>query len=135
MKFSELRESKYLKKEDVDPAVLVTIDSFKQENVAREGSDPQMKWVMFLKEYEKGVVMNTTNGQILTQIFGTDEADEVVGEKIVLYLDPNVRDLTGKLVGGIRIRGPKGTMKPSLKPHKGNNRPVMENEDEDSIPF
>jgi hypothetical protein len=141
MKFSELSQSNWLKKEDVGAGTLLTIRGFEEANIALEGEKTNMRWVMFFEEVEKGLVLNTTNGQILASIFGTDQADECVGQKVVLYTDPNV-SFGGKLVGGIRIRAPKGTgvARSILKPIKGNNRPkpTMTNEEEDedqSVPF
>jgi hypothetical protein len=116
---------------------LVTIKEIGQENISKEGAEPNLKWILYFHEVDKGLVLNSTNGQIIAKIAGSDESDDWADVQIVLYHDPNV-SFGGKLVGGIRVRAPKGaTGKPLLKPHRGNNRPVMsEEEDEDSsIPF
>ena len=105
---NDLKSSKFLKKEDVGEGVLVTITALTQENVAKEGVDPDLKFALHFKEFEKPLVLNSTNGQIIAQITG--ESDNIekswVGHKIVLYEDPNV-SFGGKLVGGIRVRAPK----------------------------
>ena len=53
------------------------------------------------------MVLNSTNGQAVAAITGSEETDDWIGRKVVLYDDPNV-SFGGKLVGGIRIRAPRG---------------------------
>ena len=84
MKIGQMMAGKYLKKEDCDPPMLVTIDRFEEENVAREDQPTDMKWVMYFKDNEKGLVMNSTNLQLAAIAFGTQETDEWVGRSLVL---------------------------------------------------
>jgi len=127
-KISEMRESKFLKKEDVGAGALVTIAGCQQYNVAMEGAPAEHKWCLTFNEQEKPLVLNGTNTQMCAQICGSDDTDDWTGKRIVLYTDPNV-SYQGKLVGGIRIRAPKKTAPPP-KPAA----PVQELSDED-IPF
>lgn len=107
MNVNELKVSKYLKKEDCGPnGVLVTIERIEQENVAKEGAEPDMKYVMYFQESEKGTVLNSTNGQSIAKILGSEESDAWIGKRIVLYNDPNV-SYAGRITGGIRVRAPK----------------------------
>lgn len=105
---NDLKSSKFLKKEDVGEGVLVTIRGLTKENVAKEGAEPEYKWTLHFEEFEKPLVLNSTNGQIIAQITGFEDEIETkwVGHKIVLYEDPNV-SFGGKLIGGIRVRAPK----------------------------
>jgi hypothetical protein len=103
MRWSELKNSKFLKKEDVDPAVVVTIAGFEKVNVAMEGAEPDYKYAMHLKELEKPLIMNQTNGMILADITRSEESEDSVGLKVELYNDPNIM-YGGKRVGGVRIR-------------------------------
>ena len=128
-KTSEMREAKFLRKEDVGRGALGTIASCVQRNVAKDGADPEMKWCLTFQEMDKPLVLNATNVQICEQICGSDDTDDWVGKRIVLYTDPNV-SYQGKLVGGIRVRAPK----PSVAPPKPAPPPVAI-EDDDSIPF
>jgi hypothetical protein len=105
-KTSDMRESKFLKKEDVGRGVLVTISGCVQKNVAKEGADPEQKWCLTFKELDKPLVLNGTNVQLCEAICGSDDTDHWIGKRIVLYTDPNV-SYQGRLVGGIRIRAPK----------------------------
>ncbi len=137
---NEMLPSAYLKKEDCDPPILVTIADIKQENLAMEGKPPEFKWVMFFSEHEKGIVLNSTNIQLAASICASQNTDDWIGKRIVLYSDPNV-SFGGKLVGGIRIRASKNGNKPA-QPSIANaspddvNRRAREIADiEDDIPF
>ena len=127
-RISEMRESKFLKKEDVGTGMLVTIEDCRQFNVAKEGADPEMKWCLLFAEQDKPLVMNQTNLQICAQVCGSEDTDEWKNKRIVLYTDPNVT-FGGKLVGGIRVRAPKK----SAPPPKPVAPPVAD--DDESIPF
>lgn len=127
---SDLKTSKFLKKEDVGVGVLVTISGITQENVAQEGAEPDMKATLHFTELEKPMVLNSTNGQIIARITGASDNIETawVGTKIVLFHDPNV-SYAGKLVGGIRVRAPK----PGSS--AGPKAPPAVNEYDQSLPF
>lgn len=129
-KTSDMRESKFLKKDDVGRGTLVTITGCVQKNVAMEGAAPELKWCLTFSELDKPLVLNSTNIQLCEQVCGSDDTDRWVGKKIVLYTDPNV-SYGGKLIGGIRIRAPKpGSVAPPPPP------PVAVGEiTDDEIPF
>lgn len=126
MHISGLKSSNFLKKEDCDPPVLVTINSVKQENVAKEGAPQELKWCLHLEESEKPLVLNSTNAQLIARITGSEETDDWQGVKIVLYHDPSI-SFGGKIVGGIRVRAPKKSA--STPP------PVFEEPETDEVPF
>ena len=111
MHISELKESKFLRKEDCGQGILVTIEDCRQENVAKDGAPEDLKWCLYVKGHEKPMVLNSTNGQIIAQITGSEDSDGWGGCQIVLYHDPNV-SFGGKLVGGIRVRAPRKPGKP-----------------------
>lgn len=106
MNVNDLKSSKFLTKYDVEPPVLVTIKSYEEKNVAMESQAPEKKWTLMFEELEKPLVLNSTNGQLIAAIVGSDEADEWVGKKVVLYNDKTV-SYAGKITGGIRIRAAK----------------------------
>ena len=130
-KIHEMIPSSFLKKENCDPPILVTISGVKEEDLAMEGKPQEMKWVMYFAESEKGIVLNNTNIQLCAQICGSDDTDGWIGKKIVLYSDPNV-SFGGKLVGGIRVRAPKGgNAKPLTQPSVADvNRKLQEAADD-----
>jgi len=104
-KVGEMIESKFLKKEDVggERGMLVTIAGLKQANVAMQGADPEMKWTISFEEMDKPMVMNSTNIHACAKACASDETDDWVGKKIVIFEDPNV-SFGGKVTGGIRVR-------------------------------
>jgi hypothetical protein len=129
MKIGQMMDSKFLKKEDVEPPKLVTIKGFSQQNAGRDDS-PEMKWTMSFIELGKPMVMNSTNLQLAAQALGSDDTDNWIGKQVVLYNDPSVQ-FQGKLIGGIRIRAPK-------KRNGAAPAPVAvatEEEFDDDIPF
>ena len=137
----DLKQSKYLTKADVTPPILVTIRGYEQVNVAREGADAEMRWALTFDEADKPMVVNSTNGQIIAAITGSEDFDGWIGRKIVLYNDPNI-SFAGKLTGGIRARAPKNQAAPAPKaapapiqaPKQASPAPVVDPED-DSVPF
>jgi hypothetical protein len=131
MKIGQMMESKFLKKEDVEPPKLVTIRGFSQQNAGRDDA-PEMKWTMSFIELNKPMVMNSTNLQLCAQALGSDDTDHWIGKQVVLYNDPSVQ-FQGKLIGGIRIRAPK---KRPGTPAAPAPAPVTADEPfDDDIPF
>lgn len=110
-KIGEMMSSKYLKKDDVGDGVLVTIAGLKKVNAAAEGADPEMKWAMSFTELDKPLILNSTNIQLCAKACGSEDTDDWMGKRVVLYDDPNV-SFAGKLTGGIRIRAPKNKPAP-----------------------
>jgi len=108
---NDLKRNRFLTQKDIGRPVLATINAYKEVNVAMEGAEPDERYVLFFKELEKPLVLNSTNGQIIAAITGSDEFDNWIGHKIVLYVDPNV-SFGGKLVGGIRCRAPRTKIPP-----------------------
>lgn len=115
MNIRDLKQSRFLTQKDIERPVLVTIAGCRAVNVAMEGAEPDERWTLSFREFEKPMVLNSTNGQIIAAITGSGESDDWIGKKIVLYVDPNV-SFGGKLVGGIRCRAPKGQTVPAPKP-------------------
>lgn len=129
---SVLKTSKFLKKEDCEPPILVTIKACTEENVAKEGAPEESKWCLHFNEVEKPMVLNSTNGQIIAGITGSDNTDDWNGHKVVLYNDPNV-SFGGKLIGGIRCRAPRQPKATTAKPAPA---PAAAAETaEDDVPF
>jgi uncharacterized membrane protein len=108
MNIRELSKSRYLTKEDVGAGMLVTVKGGDWETVSATGQPEETKWVCYFNEVEKGIVINPTNGHLMAMVTGSEDSDGWIGKKIVLYTDPTVTNKQGKIVGGIRIRAPKG---------------------------
>jgi hypothetical protein len=134
MKVSELSQSNYLKKEDVTPPVLVTISKVVQEKIKdiRTGKENE-RWVMYFEELEKGLILNVTQGQQLQGITGSDDSDDWIGGRVVLWNNPEVNNPQNpKDPGGIRIRAPKVT---SAAPVPSPRKTAQQEEDDDGLPF
>ena len=132
MNLGDLKNSKFLKKEDVGNGKLVTISLITKENVAMEGKPPDYKYAAHFEETNKPLVLNSTNGQMIARIAGSESDIENTwrGTKIILYNDPNV-SYQGELKGGIRVRPPTDEEK--------QNAAIMqsptENAPSDELPF
>lgn len=127
MNINEMKETKYLKKEDVTPDKLVTIANLVQEDLSMENQPPEMKWVMYFNENlasdgsNKPIVLNWTNIQLCAIAVGSEDTDTWVNKQIVLFNDPTV-SFAGKMTGGIRIR-PAKNQQPSGPAPTGDFQP------------
>lgn len=106
MKITELTSSKFLKGSDFEEPALCTIKDVTKENVAKPNEPKKERGVMYFEEYEKGLVMNATNLKRAAAALGSEDTDDWLGKKIVVYYDENV-EFGGDIVGGVRLRAPK----------------------------
>lgn len=111
MHISELKESRFLKKEEVERKeqpgfrFIGTIYKETQENVAPQGSKPDMRCCLWFREHEKPLVLNSTNAQLIARFTGLENTEDWVasGVTVELYNDPTVM-YAGRAIGGIRVR-------------------------------
>ena len=118
---SQMLPSTYLKKEDVTQPVIVTVDHLEEKNVAPNGQPEEMKWTIFFREFEKGMVLNSTNINALAQACASTDSDDWTGREVVLFMDPSV-SYAGKVTGGLRIR-PNETRQP-VRPRPVTRKPI-----------
>lgn len=131
MKTSKMKESKFLTKDDVTPPVLVTMGQVEKVNVALAGADPEYRWALYFDELDKPLILNQTNINLINAVTVTDDTDNWVGKKVVLYNDPTI-SYAGKVTGGIRVRGNDAVQAPVVPGQKnavseiltGNNMPL-----------
>lgn len=114
MKIGAAFPSSYLKKEDVGNGMVVTIKDFRIEDVGGNSDPNDNKPVIHFHETDRGLVVNKTNAEIITQIMGTDDTDGWLGRQIMLYNDPNIW-FGGKQTGGIRVRPAQATGQPAAQ--------------------
>jgi hypothetical protein len=114
----------YLKKEDVPKPIRVNVANVTCDEVFNEA-----KLVAHLVEFDKSLVLNKGNCDVLAEIAGTGDYDEWGGIEVGLYTDPNV-SFSGKKVGGLRLKA----VKPRARA-KPESALELEPLDEDSIPF
>lgn len=105
MKASAMLESKYLKQSDVEEDTTVTVRSLKRVNVARDDEEPEYRWTVLFKEFEKPMVLNATNIKRMSKALG-DDTDDWIGKQVVVYVDPDI-EFGGNIVGGLRVRATK----------------------------
>lgn len=114
MHINQLRKKRFLTKADVGTGILGTIAGLEQHDVSGLGEPPDVRWaIRFEEEHLKPFILNSSNGKLLAQIFGSEETDDWVGKKIVLFEDPSI-EFKGKRVGGIRIRQPRTKANPAV---------------------
>lgn len=124
---SEMIVSKFLRKEDFDEDRVMTIKGIKLEDMPGDSGD--QKWVLYFREEAKGMALNVTTIRVLEQAYG-DDTDQWVGNKVMVYVDPNV-SFGGKVVGGLRLRTPKKTANRAPTPPP----PADEDFGDTTIPF
>ena len=120
--------SKYLKAGDLkgtEPTV--TIDRVEFEPVGR---DKEMKAVLYFRGKDKGLVLNKTNANKITQLTGSGITEEWDGFKIRLFATETT--FAGDTVDCIRIK-PAVAPKPAPKPTPPPNAEAIP--DDDEIPF
>lgn len=120
--------SKYLKTADIPDPVIVTIQGVKQVNIAKEGEPAENKWIIKFQEFDKPMVLNSTNLHVAAKVLASDETDSWRGKEIILYTDPNV-SFKGEIVGGLRFRGQeKAPVKAPAKANKDSSPSDMSND-------
>jgi len=131
MHINTLKESPYLKKEDCGTGLLVTIESIEEVNVAKRGEPEQIKYGLNLRGL-KPLIMNTVNARAIATILGSEETDDWIGKRIILYHEPNI-EWQGKKIGGIRVRAAK-----KATPQQGqlpDSKDAQLPDNEDDVPF
>jgi len=100
------RQSKYLTKEDCDPAILVSISGMTMDDIETTDGERERRTILHFNGDTKPIILNQTNKELLKEITGETTVGGVKGKKVVLYNDPTII-YKGKLVGGIRLRAAK----------------------------
>lgn len=97
-------ESKFLKHQELEGKDwVVTISGVERQEIENRDKTKERKFVLFFKEHDKGMILNSTNIGTLTTLFGSDDSDQWVGKRVTLYEKDDV-EMGGKLVSGLRIR-------------------------------
>jgi len=133
MKIHEMMDSKYLKKEEVgEDGTVVTIEGFERVNVAPDDKPEELKWIMHTREFDKPLIINTTNLKLCERVLGSDDTDDYIGKQIVLYNEPNIT-FGDKLVGGIRVKAHRKAAPPRqiTKPSQAVHKPIVSDDDND----
>lgn len=136
MNINQIKDSKFLKKEDCGKGILVTIGSISQENVAMANEPEELRYALHFQEDLKPMILNTTNAKLIASILGSEETEDWQGRQVVLFNDPTIM-FAGKMMGGIRVRAPKpkaaAPAAPAPKPAPVAAAPA--DDDSDDVPF
>lgn len=132
-KIGEMIEGKYLKQSDVDDEAIVTVQKVGKANVAREGDEPEYKWLIRFEEFQKPMVLNSTNIKRLAKACDSDDTDDWLGKQVCLYVDHDV-EFGGNIVGGLRIRAIKKQQTTRRVESAGNSGSATGDMSED-VPF
>lgn len=110
---AQFRDSEYLGSIDIEPKTepVVTIEGIYHGKVTLAGRKQDKGVVNFVEKSVPGLktvrplVLNATTLGTLNKLFGGTEPRHLVGRKIQLYVDHNVRDpQNGGTTDGVRIR-------------------------------
>lgn len=127
-KIGQMLESKYLKGSDVEHDTVVTITKVGQGNIAKPGDEAELKWMVRFEELSKPMILNSTNIKRLAKACQSEDTDDWVGKKVVVYFDPDI-EFAGNVVGGLRIKAHHGATKV-----KGTPGTALSEMDDD-VPF
>lgn len=131
-RISDMIESKYLKQSDVEEDTVVTVEKVGKANVAREGDEPEYKWLVRFTEFKKPMVLNSTNIKRLAKACDSENSDDWAGKQVVLFVDPDV-EFGGNVVGGLRIRAHKAA--PPVRQVQGPKTGGKFDDMPDDVPF
>lgn len=124
MRKADLFPSKYIKAEDLEDEVPVTIETLEMEEMLDRDGKKEKKGVLYFKGLDKGLILNKTNWDRVEAQYG-EESDDWVGKKITLFAEAEARSETG---WSARVKParpmPKGG---GLKPQQ-QSEPEPENE-------
>ena len=107
MKIVAAGSSKNLRKEDVPQPFIAVISDVRVQTFEKTARSPREDKDMlhFADPNVKPLGLNVTNKRILVAAYG-DESDNWRGQPVEIYVDPNVTNSRGEIVGGIRLRIP-----------------------------
>lgn len=96
--------SAYVRANQVKAPTLVTIVAVEHRKFRRKDEPEEIKAVLYVKEFEQGIVLNKTAIRFFIEEYGTDDENQWIGRHAVVFFDPLVRNPDGVQVGGLRFR-------------------------------
>jgi hypothetical protein len=108
MKIVAAGNSKNLRKEDVPHPFVAIISEVRVQTFEKTARSPREDKDMlhFTDPSIKPLGLNVTNKRVLLAAYG-DESDNWRGQPVEIYVDSNVTNSRGEIVGGIRLRIPR----------------------------
>jgi hypothetical protein len=106
MKVSAKATSKYLSKGDIQAPFVAIMDFVRTETL--QNPTEQKDVLHFIGDTIKPLVLNVTNKRLIIAAFG-DESDDWRGQCIEIYVNHDITNSSGAVVGGVRVRIPAPT--------------------------
>ncbi len=118
----------------------VTIEKILMENAGTD-AQPEQKPVMYFIDQTQGLIVNTTNARMLETIFGTDEIEVWVGQRVALWVDMSVTykgqpdpGIRFRAIGAATLQGPQTNATPPTPNTLGPEPPTDEAEPGGPLP-
>jgi hypothetical protein len=101
--FDQMKESRFLGWFDTTlEGEAVTIKSYAMVDIETRSGEPEVKWVVYFEEKEKGLVLNNTNRNMLAGLFN-GEVSQSIGQKVTLYYRDDI-EFQGRFTKGLRLK-------------------------------
>lgn len=100
---NEMFPGRFLRGADLKKPVKVIIREVAQQKMYSPSAQRYTeKWVLHFRNATKGLVLNVTNAKKIAEIAGSENSDDWIGKRIVLYPE-NVK-VMGKITTAVRVR-------------------------------
>lgn len=95
--------SPFLKADDVKAPMTLTIESVESVSFRNEGEEDRECILVKFREVDQGAVAGKPALRQLIEIFGSDETEDWLAKKVVLFVDKDVK-YKGKRMACLRFR-------------------------------
>lgn len=99
---------------DGNREVIATISKLSQEKVTGQQGRKEDCFVVYFKEFDKGMILNRTNARAIEKVSGSGLIEDWLGVQVSLYVEKGVRAF-GEVVDALRIRNRKPTRQTMTK--------------------
>ena len=85
---------------------IVTVSKLAQEKVTGQQGRKEDCFVVYFKEFDKGMILNRTNARAIEKVASSGLVEDWVGVQVTLYVEKGVKAF-GEVVDALRIRDSK----------------------------
>ena len=93
---------------------VVTVSRLAQEKVTGQQGRKEDCFVVYFKEFDKGMILNRTNARAIEKVAGSGLVEDWIGVQVTLYVEKGVKAF-GDVVDALRIRDKKPTRQTMTK--------------------
>jgi hypothetical protein len=86
--------------------VIVTVNHLAQEKVTGQQGRKEDCFVVYFREFDKGMILNRTNARAIEKVSGSGLIENWIGTQVTLYVEKGVKAF-GDVVDALRIRDKK----------------------------